>query len=140
MSSATAAAAAAAEDKKKLTVFRSDRHEDVAACIFAAVVVIGIMLYMAFLVGEVKIGATAEGKILELKVAEGQTIKKDDALYKIEAVEKKMVKGQMEEKVVQKDVKSTVAGKVLKVEKKVGDAVKKGAPVLVVAPDKGTLP
>jgi biotin carboxyl carrier protein len=59
----------------------------------------------------------------------------------MEVTEKKMVGGQLQEKVATKDIKSTLDGKVLAIKAKPGDAVKKGKDVLMVLePEKGQLP
>lgn len=126
--------------EKKLTVFKSDRHEDWAAILFTAIVVGGVLFYMAFLVGTIPFKAPAAGKILSVKVVEQAQIQAGDPLFVLETTEKKMVHGALEEKVVQKEIKAKAPGQVVKVGKKDGDAVKKDEAVLIIEPVKGTLP
>ena len=126
---------------QSLTVFKSDRHEDVAAIIFSGLIVLTMLTYMAFLVPSVKIKAPQDGKLVELFVAEGAQIKKGDKLYSLEVVKKKWVNNKMEEKVAVESFTAKANGKVLKVAGKPGDKVKKGKETLVTLEhEKGTLP
>ena len=130
-----------AEKSKGMTVFRSDRHEDVAAILTSALVVIAVLVYMAFLVNSIKFKAPSDGTILSINVTENAKVKKGDVLVAMEVKEKKAVHGTIEEKTVQKDIKSKLNGTVVKVEKAVGDKVKKDKDVIMVfKPDKGSLP
>lgn len=129
------------DKKKSLTVFKSDRHEDVAAIIFSGLIVVFVLTYMAYIVPSVKIKPTQDGKLVELFVAEGATVKSGDKLYSLEVVKKKWVNNQMEEKVAVENFTAKANGKVLKVAGKPGDKVKKGKETLVVLEhEKGTLP
>ncbi len=129
------------DKKKSLTVFKSDRHEDVAAIIFSGLIVVFVLTYMAYIVPSVKIKPTQDGKLVELFVAEGATVKSGDKLYSLEVVKKKWVNNQMEEKVAVESFSAKANGKVLKVSGKPGDKVKKGKETLVVLEhEKGTLP
>lgn len=132
----------AGEVKKsgKMTVFRSDRHEDLAAMVLVGFLVVAVLCYMAFIVPTVTVGAPMDGKIVAIVVAESGMVKKGDALYSIEFKEKKFVQGKLEEKVAVREVKSTANGKVLKLAAKTGDELKKGKPVIVLEHEKGTLP
>lgn len=130
-----------AEKNKSLTVFKSDRHEDVAAIIFSGLIVVVVLTYMAFIVPSVSIKPTQDGKLVELFVTEGSMVKNGDKLYSLEVVKKKWVNNQMEEKVVVENFTAKTNGKVLKVSGKPGDKVKKGKETLVVLDhEKGTLP
>lgn len=130
-----------AEDKKKkLTVFRTDRHEDLGACAFAGLAVVFVLVYMAFFLGKVSIKAPVEGKLLEMKVAIGDTIKEGQPLYVYEYKKKKYVQGAVQESVAQETFKSKTPGKVMEFKKKAGDAMKKGDTLLVVEHVTGTLP
>lgn len=130
-----------AEKNKSLTVFKSDRHEDVAAIIFSGLIVVFVLTYMAFIVPSVKIKPTQDGKLVELFVSEGTMVKNGDKLYSLEVVKKKWVNNQMEEKVTVENFTAKTNGKVLKVTGKPGDKVKKGKETLVVLDhEKGTLP
>lgn len=130
-----------AEDKsKKLTVFRSDRHEDVGACTFAALVAACVLVYMAFFIPKVTIKAPADGKLTEMKVAVGDVIKEGQPLYVYETVKKKYVEGKIQESKASETFKSKTPGKVLELQKKPGDSFKKGNGLLVVEHVKGTLP
>ena len=130
-----------AEKNKSLTVFKSDRHEDVAAIIFSGLIVVVVLTYMAFIVPSVSIKPTQDGKLVELFVSEGSMVKSGDKLYSLEVVKKKWVNNQMEEKVVVENFTAKTNGKVLKVAGKPGDKVKKGKETLVVLDhEKGTLP
>ena len=130
-----------AEKNKSLTVFKSDRHEDVAAIIFSGLIVVVVLTYMAFIVPSVNIKPTQDGKLVELFVSEGSVVKNGDKLYSLEVVKKKWVNNQMEEKVAVETFTAKTNGKVLKVSGKPGDKVKKGKETLVVLDhEKGTLP
>lgn len=130
-----------AEDtKKKLTVFKSDRHEDVAACMFAGLAVIVVLSYMAFFIPTVVIKAPVDGKLTEIKVNVGDVIKEGQPLYVYETKKKKYVQGQMQETTASETFKSKTPGKVLAVKAKAGDAFKKGGGLLEVEHVKGTLP
>ena len=129
------------DKKKSLTVFRSDRHEDVAAIIASALIVVVVLTYMAFIVPSVGIKAPQDGKLVEIFVAEGAEVKKGDPLYSLEVVKKKWVNNVMEEKIAVESFTAKANGKVLKVSGKPGDALKKGKQTIVVLEhEKGTLP
>ncbi|GFK93221.1 hypothetical protein NNJEOMEG_01052 [Fundidesulfovibrio magnetotacticus] len=130
----------AAEKKQKLTVFKTDRHEDLGACAFAALVVVFVLVYMAFFLSKVSINAPAEGKLLEMKVAVGDTISEGQPLYVYEVKKKKYVQGEVQETVAKETFKSKTPGKVLELKKKPGDSMKRGNALLVVEHVKGTLP
>ncbi|MFP5240670.1 MAG: biotin/lipoyl-binding protein [Acidobacteriota bacterium] len=130
----------AEEKKKALTVFKTDRHEDVAACGFAGLAVVIVLCYMAFFVPSVTIKAPVDGKLTEIKVKVGDTIKEGQPLYVYETKKKKFVQGQMQETAVTETFKSKTPGKVLAVKLNPGDAFKKGNGLLVVEHVKGTLP
>lgn len=124
-----------------MTVFRSDRHEDWAAIIFAALVAASVLVYMAFIVSAVPFKAPADGKIISVKAAENSDVKNGDILLVLETKEKKQTEGVLKEEVVQKEIKSKLSGKVTKVLKKDGDEVKKDKDVIMVfAPERGKLP
>ena len=128
-------------DKKSLTVFKSDRHEDVAAIIASGLIVVAVLAYMAFIVPSVDIKAPQDGKLMEIFVAEGTAVKSGDKLYSLEVVKKKWVDNKMEEKIAVESFTAKANGKVLKVAGKPGDKVKKGKETLVVLEhEKGTLP
>jgi len=130
-----------AEKNKSLTVFKSDRHEDVASIIFSGLIVVFVLTYMAYIVPSVNIKPTQDGKLVELFVTEGATVKSGDKLYSLEVVKKKWVNNQMEEKIAVENFTAKANGKVLKVSGKPGDKVKKGKETLVVLDhEKGTLP
>jgi len=125
----------------KMTVFRTDRHEDIAAIVLVALVVSYVLFYMAFIVPDVTVKAPSDGKVLALSAKVGGMVKKGDLLAKLEVVEKKFVSGALQEKTVQKDIKANANGKILKVGVKEGEAVKKNKNTIVVLEhEKGTLP
>lgn len=129
------------DKKKSLTVFKSDRHEDLAAIFASALIVVVVLTYMAFIVPSVGIKAPQDGKLVEIFVAEGADVKKGDKLYALEVVKKKWVNNVMEEKVAVESFTAKANGKVLKVSAKPGGAVKKGKQTIVVLEhEKGTLP
>ncbi|WP_243366797.1 biotin/lipoyl-binding protein [Fundidesulfovibrio soli] len=130
----------AAAKSGKLTVFKTDRHEDFGAICFAVLVAASVMIYMAFFLDKVTIKAPADGKLVEMKVAMGDTIKEGQPLYTYETVKKKFVEGKLEESKATETFKSKTPGKVLELKKKPGDAFKKGNGLLVVEHVKGTLP
>jgi len=130
-----------AEDKsKKLTVFRSDRHEDVGACVFAALAAAFVLGYMAFFLDKVVIKAPVDGKLTEMKVAVGDIVKEGQAIYSYETVKKKFVEGKIQESKATETFKSKVPGKVVELQKKPGDSFKRGNALLTVEHEKGTLP
>lgn len=132
-----------AEEKKSkgLTVFKSDRHEDWAAVVTAALVVVVVLGYMAFFVSTVPLKAPSDGRIVSVKVTENALVKKGDPVLTMEVKEKKVVQGVVEEKFVQKDVKAKLDGKVTSVLKKEGDEVKKDKDIILVfLPERGRLP
>lgn len=130
-----------AEKNKSLTVFKSDRHEDMAAIIFSGLIVVVVLIYMAFIVPSVNIKPTLDGKLVELFVSEGAMVKKGDKLYSLEVVKKKWANNQMEEKVAVETFTAKTNGKVLKVSGNPGDKVTKGKETLVVLNhEKGALP
>ncbi|MBU1040564.1 MAG: biotin/lipoyl-binding protein [Proteobacteria bacterium] len=127
--------------KGKMTVFKTDRHEDMAAMVFVSLVTVAVLLYMAYIVPNITITPTQDGKLVALKVAPDQEIKKGDLLYTFEYKDKKFVDGKLEEKLATKDVKASTNGKVLSVDVKEGDTLKKGkTKMLVLDHEKGTLP
>jgi multidrug resistance efflux pump len=127
--------------KKSLTVFKSDRHEDIAAIILAAIVVIATLIYMSLLVPSVTVTADSDGKILSVNVREGVQVKKGDTLYTLNVVEKKWKGDKVEETVKEKIIKAKTNGKVLKVFALADSPAKKGkTPVLELEHEKGTLP
>lgn len=131
-----------AEEKKKgMTVFKSDRHEDWASIVAAGLVVVVVLAYMAFFVSQVPFKAPADGKILAIKVTENSLVKAGDVLLTMEVKDQKVVEGVTEEKIVQKDIKSKINGKVLSLAKKEGDSVKKKKDVILfMEPERGQLP
>ena len=128
-------------EKQKMTVFKNDRHEDVASIIFAGLVVLFVLGYMAFIVPTVKVKASQDGKLISVAVEKGAQVKKGDTIYTLEVVEKKWKDNVMEEKVVTRDVSIKANGKVLEVPGKAGSAVKKGKDTIIILEhEKGTLP
>ncbi len=129
------------DNKKSLTVFKTDRHEDIAAIIGSALIVIVVLTYMAFVVPSVSIKPQQDGKLMEIFVKEGAEIKAGDKIFSLEVVKKKWVNNVMEEKVVVQDFTSKAGGKVLKVSGKLGEKVKKDKGAIIVLEHiKGTLP
>ncbi|MBU4229729.1 MAG: biotin/lipoyl-binding protein [Desulfurivibrionaceae bacterium] len=121
------------EPKKntKMTVFKTDRHEDMAAMFFVGLVVASILIYMAFIIPNVTIKAPAAGKVVAVAVEPGAEVKKGDFLYSLE------LKGKPEPK----KYKAVTNGKILSVSAKPEDKVKKGkTDILVLEHQKGTLP
>lgn len=121
------------EPKKntKMTVFKTDRHEDVAAMFFVTIVVASILIYMAFIIPNVSIKAPAAGKVVTVDVQPGDEVNKGDLLYSLE------LKGKPEPK----KYKAVTGGKILSVSAKPEDKVKKGKDeILVLQHEKGTLP
>lgn len=130
-----------ASKDKGMTVFRSDRHEDMAAIVCSALVVVAVIFYMAFLVGPISFKAPSDGKIVDIAVNEDTPVKKGDLLLTMLVTEKKVVQGGIEQKVVEKQIKSKMDGVVLRVTKTAGDEVKKDKDVImVVKSEKGSLP
>ena len=132
----------AGEVKKsgKMTVFRTDRHEDMAAMVLVGCLVVIVLCYMAFIVPTVTVGAPMDGKIVAITADESGMVKKGEPLYSFEVKEKKWTQGKVEEKLVVREIKSAAGGKVIKVVAKPGDELKKGKPIVVLEHEKGTLP
>jgi acetyl/propionyl-CoA carboxylase alpha subunit len=132
-----------AEDAKKgkMTVFKTDRHEDWAAMVFVAILTIGTLLYMGFIVPDLKLTPPADGKLVSVAVKEGTKVKKGDLLYTLEIKKKKYIQKTIQEKSVVEEIKSKADGLVLKVHGVPGSEVKKGKNTIVVLEHvKGTLP
>lgn len=132
----------AGEVKKsgKMTVFRTDRHEDMAAMVLVGCLVAVVLCYMAFIVPTVTVGAPSDGKVVSIAVSESGMVQKGEPLYAFEVKEKQWTQGKVEEKLVTRDVKSAASGKVLKIVAKPGEELKKGKPIVVLEHEKGTLP
>ncbi len=127
--------------KKSLTVFKSDRHEDIAAIILAAVIVIVVLFYMAFIAPTVTVKADSDGTLRDVKVAAGAMVKKGDPLYTLAVVEKKWRDNKVEESVKEKLIKAKANGKVIQIFAAPAAQVKKGkTPILELEHEKGTLP
>lgn len=121
------------EPKKntKMTVFKTDRHEDVAAMVFVAMVVASILIYMAFIIPNVTLKAPSAGKVVAVAVQQEDEVKKGDLLFSLE------IKGKPEPK----KYKAITNGKILSVSAKPEDVVKKDKTVMLVFEhEKGTLP
>jgi hypothetical protein len=129
------------DNKKSLTVFKTDRHEDIAAIFGSFMIVVFVLTYMAFIVPSVNIKAARDGKIVELFVTEGAAVKNGDKLYSLEVVKKKWVNNVMEEKTDVEAVTAKANGKVLKVSGTPGATVKKDKEIIIqLEHEKGTLP
>ena len=129
------------DKKKSLTVFKTDRHEDIAAIIFSGLVVVVVLTYMAFIVPSVEIKAPQDGKLVAIFVTENATVAKGDKLYSLEVVKKKWVNNEMQEKIAVEEFTAKTSGKILKISSKPGDTLKKGKQTVVVMDhQKGTLP
>jgi ribosomal protein L27 len=127
--------------KKSLTVFKTDRHEDIAAIVFAAIAVAATLIYMSLIVPTVTITADSDGKIVSVNVNEGSQVTKGDPIYTISVVEKKWEGDKVQEIHKDKTIKAKTNGKVLKVFAKTDTPAKKGkTPVLELEHEKGTLP
>ena len=131
------------EPKKnvKMTVFKTDRHEDMAAMVFVTIAVVSVLVYMAYIVPSITLKAPMDGKVLAVSVEPQAQVKKGDLLYSLEIKEKKYVHDKIEEKVVVKDVHAKTNGKILSVSAKPGDEVKKDKnAILELEHEKGDLP
>lgn len=129
------------DNKKSLTVFKSDRHEDIAAILLAACVVVFVLTYMAFLTPTVTVKADSDGTVKSVSVAAGDLVKKGDLIYVLSVTEKKWKDNKVEETVKEKQIKAKANGKVLQIFAKADGAVKKGkSPILELEHEKGTLP
>ena len=129
------------DKKKSLTVFKTDRHEDLAAIFASALVVVFVLTYMAFIVPSVSIKPQQDGTLKEIFVNAGSPVKTGDKLYSLEVVKKKWVNNVMEEKTALQEFTSKANGTVLKVSGTPGTEVKKGKKAIIeLAHQKGTLP
>jgi acetyl/propionyl-CoA carboxylase alpha subunit len=134
-------AGTAPKKEKGMTVFKSDRHEDIASIVTAGLVICCVLFYMAFLAGDLSFKAPSDGKVLKIAVSENTPIKKGDILLTMQVKEKKVSHGQMEEKIVEKEIKSKMNGTVVNVSAAPGSSVKKDKDLLMVLkPEKGSLP
>lgn len=129
------------EKNQSLTVFKSDRHEDIAAIILAAVVVCAVLVTMAFITPTVTVHADTSGVISEIAVTQNAEVNKGDLLYTIVSYEK-VWKGDVSEDVrKEKKVKAKTGGTVVEIYAKVNDKVSKNkTPVLEFKHHRGTLP
>ena len=129
------------DKKKSLTVFKTDRHEDLAAIFASALVVVFVLTYMAFIVPSVSIKPPQDGKLVEIFVNEGSRVESGDKLYSLEVVKKKWINNVMEEKKAVQEFTAKANGTVLKVSGTPGTKVKKGKETIIeLAHQKGTLP
>lgn len=129
------------DKKKSLTVFKTDRHEDLAAIFASALVVVFVLTYMAFIVPSVSIKPPQDGKLMEIFVNEGSRVESGDKLYSLEVVKKKWVNNVMEEKKAVQEFTAKANGTVLKISGTPGTKVKKGKETIIeLAHQKGTLP
>ncbi len=131
------------EPKKnaKMTVFKTDRHEDMAAMFFVTILVLSVLIYMAYIVPTIVLKAPMDGKMVAVTVQPEAQVKKGDLLYSLEIKEKKYVHDTLEEKLVVKEIRAKTNGKILSISAKPGDNVKKDKnEILVLKHEKGTLP
>lgn len=130
-----------AKKSVKMTVFKTDRHEDLAAMFFVTIAVVSVLVYMAYIVPSITLKAPMDGKIAAVSVQPEAQVKKGDLLYSLETKEKKYVNETLEEKVVTKEIHAKTGGKILSIIAKAGDEVKKDKnDILVFEHVKGTLP
>ena len=126
---------------KSLTVFKSDRHEDIAAILLAGVIVAFVLVYMAFIATSVSIKADSDGKLHSIAVAAGQEVQKGDLLYTLIVTEKKWSGKEVAVTEREKPVKAKANGKVVEILASAGVATKRGqTPIFVLAHQRGTLP
>lgn len=131
------------EPKKntKMTVFKTDRHEDMAGMVFVTLAVITVLLYMAYIVPSITLKAPMDGKILAISVQPQDQVKEGDLLYSLEYKDKKYVHEKLEEKMTTKEVHAKTNGQILSVSAKVGDEVKKDKnSIMELKHEKGRLP
>jgi biotin carboxyl carrier protein len=131
------------EPKKntKMTVFKTDRHEDMAGMVFVTFAVVSVLVYMAFIIPTIVLKAPLDGKIIAVTAQKEAQIKKGDLLYTLAVMEKKYINEKLEEKLVTKEIHAKANGKVLSISAKPGDDVKKDKnEILVLQHEKGTLP
>lgn len=127
--------------KQSLTVFKTDRHEDIGAIILAAVVVACVLVSMAFIVPSVTVHADTSGVVSEIAVTQGAEVKKGDLLYVIMSKEK-VWKGDVAEEVSkEKKVKSKADGTIVEIYAQLNAKVSKNkTPILELRHVKGSLP
>ena len=124
-----------------MTVFKTDRHEDMAGMVFVTLAVISVLVYMAYIVPTIVLKAPVDGKVIAVVAQKEAQVKKGDLLYSLATMEKKYVNEKLEEKLVTKEIHAKANGKVLSVGAKPGDEVKKDKnEILVLQHEKGTLP
>ena len=129
------------KNKAKMTVFKTDRHEDMAAMLFVTLAVVSVLIYMAYIVPTIVLKAPMDGKIIAVAAQQDAQVKRGDLLYTLEIKEKKYVNEKLEEKVATKEIHSQANGKILSLTAKPGDDVKKDKnEILVLQHEKGTLP
>ena len=130
------------QDKSKsLTVFKTDRHEDIAAIILAGITVVAVLFYMAFIAPTVTVKADSDGKLVSVAVEKDTYVKQGDLIYTLEIVEKKWKGDEVEEIVKVKEILAKANGKVLEIVASPDTPLKKGKTgILVLEHEKGTLP
>lgn len=129
------------EKSKSLTVFKTDRHEDIAAIILAGITVVAVLFYMAFIAPTVTVRADSDGKLLSIAVEKDSYVKQGDLIYSLEIIEKKWKGDEVEEVAKIKEIFAKANGKVLDIVAAPDDQLKKGKTgILVLEHEKGTLP
>lgn len=129
------------DNEKSLTVFKSDRHEDIAAIILAMLVVACVLVTMAFVMPSVTVHAESSGIIGKIVAVEGAEVKKGDLLYTI-MTKDKIWKGDVAEEVIkEKQYKAKTNGKITAIYAHANDKVSKNkTPLMELQHEKGTLP
>ena len=129
------------EKSKSLTVFKTDRHEDIAAIILAGITVVAVLFYMAFIAPTVTVKADSDGKLVSIAVEKDAYVKQGDLIYSLEIIEKKWKGDEVEEVAKVKEIFAKANGKVLEIVASPNDQLKKGKTgILVLEHEKGTLP
>ncbi len=124
-----------------MTVFKTDRHEDMAGMFFVTLAVASVLVYMAYIVPTIVIKAPMDGKVVAVVAQQDAQIKKGDLLYTLAIKEKKYVNEKLEENMATKEIHAKANGKILSISAKPGDEVKKDKnQILVLQHEKGTLP
>lgn len=124
-----------------MTVFKTDRHEDMAGMVFVALAVISVLVYMAYILPSITLKAPLDGKIVAVSVQPDAQVKEGDLLYSLEYKEKKYVHDKLEEKLTVKEVHAKTNGQIISISAKPGDEVKKDKqPIMELKHEKGRLP
>lgn len=128
-------------NKNSMTVFKSDRHEDVAAICLAGIAVLSLLIYMMFFASSVTVLASTSGLITDVKVEANTHLNKGDVMYVVETTDIVWKDDVKEEVKSLKEIKAVTSGDVLEVMAETGQKISRHkTPIIKFAHKTGTLP